>query len=671
MPIIAPPNPESRQISGLMTELEMRMKRVEVGLRKVQLGNSSLEGSGINMFDANGNYRGTVGFQGDGTTTVTSQNPVPPPVPGAPSVSSDIACLIVKHSGETADGSGLPADFSHLNVYTADAGLPDVKTFRGTISPVPGQLVVTGLDYTNYFVDVTAVNLGGKESDHSMVSSGTPQMVVGQDILDGTITELNIAAGAVTEATIAANAVTTTKIADNSISTPKVIAGAIVAASIAADSIQTGHLTAQAVTASKIAALTITANEIAANAIVAGKIQAGSITASKLEANMIIATRIIAGVDGGPRVELHPTSGLQGYNLSGIRTLWLDASTGNFSATGSIQTSFSGQRIVMNPGGASPDTIRFYPSSGSAYASIDSITSGANYAGIEMYGASAGTNRGIVIAREDYASIVYGNPTDLSNITTDIFSKAGNARVRANVVDIMADYNQGGDPHIGFMRVNGVTVVSGTLLYFNDSGFGEPHLAAVNKDSGITFAGGKVYVVGNTVTVRRDFQANNIVYDGTLTASGRNLKYNITPAQDLDVRQGTKYAKATRFQRTYLDEGPVYDADGNEIRGPVAAPVQLGLIADDLPPQVQATIKDFTPGQGDEVMAIDNQALLTLAWQGIGELWDKFDSHWRNPIPIPEASSAGVPLPASGCSLYCDSGSLYALFPSGKRVKIG
>lgn len=672
MPIIAPPNPESRQISGLMTGLEMRMKRVEVGLRKVQLGNSSLEGSGINMFDANGNYRGTVGFQSDGTTTVTSQNPVPPPIPGAPSVSPDIACLIVKHSGETADGSGLPADFSHLNVYTADAGIPDVKTFRGTISPVPGQLIVSGLDYTNYFVDVTSVNLGGKESGHSMVSSGTPQMVVGQDILDGTITELNIAAGAVTEATIAANAVTTTKIADNSISTPKVIAGAIVAASIAADSIQTGHLTAQAVTASKIAALTITANEIAANAIVAGKIQAGSITASKLEANMIIATRIIAGVDGGPRVELHPTSGLQGYNLSGIRTLWLDASTGNFSATGSIQTSFSGQRIVMNPGGASPDTMRFYPSSGSAYASIDSITSGANYAGIMMYGATSGTKRGIVIAREDYASLLYADPANLfSTITTDIYANPSNAALRARVVDLKADYNQTPDPHIGLMCSNGTTIISSTLLYFNDSGFGEPHFAAINKDSGITFAGGKVYVVGNTVTVRRDFQANNIVYDGTLTPSGSDLKYNITPAQDLDVRQGVKYARGVRFQKTYHNEDAVYDADGNEIRGPVAAPVQLGLLADDLPPQVQATIKDFTPGGGDEVMAIDNQALLTLAWQGIGELWDKFDSHWRNPLPIPEASSAGVPLPASGCSLYCDSGSLYALFPSGKRVKIG
>jgi hypothetical protein len=647
------------------------MKRVEVGLRSVQLGNSSLEGSGINMFDANGNYRGTVGFQGDGTTTVTSQNPVPPPIPSAPSVSPGIACLTVKHTGETADGSGLPADFSHLNVYVADAGIPAVRTLRGTINPVPGELVVTGLDYTNYLVDVTSLNLGGKESAPSAVSSGIPQMVVGQDILNGAITNLELAANAVTSATIAANAVTTTKIADNSISTPKVIAGAIDTAQIAANAIQAGNIAAQAITASKILALTITGNEIAANAITAGKIQAGSITASKLEANMVVATRIIAGTDGGARVEMHPTAGIQGFQAGGARTFWIDASTGNFSATGSIQTAFSGTRIIINPGGTSPDTIRFYPGSGSQYASIDSIVSGANYAGIEMYGSSKGTNRGIVIAREDYASLIYGT-TDLTTINTDIFATAGTARVRSGRTDMMCDVNakdpngaQIGDVGVRFMITSGISPHNNTILYYNDSGYDEPHFAAINNDVGITFGdspqsgfNSRLWIVGNDVTKRRDLGVYSIVYDGNLVGpSGRDVKRNIEPAEDLDPRQAVRNARAKYFQNNYLDE-PQREA-----------PVQLGFIAEEMPDHCQTMIPDAYR-DGTDVLGIKKDTMITMLWQGQGESRDQFDQYVAAPKWLPDVTILPDP-PTTGATLYVFAGTIYAVLSTGKRVKIG
>jgi hypothetical protein len=681
MPIIAPPNPESRQIGEFLTDLELRMKRAEAGLRAVQLGNSSLDGSGINMFDANGNYRGTVGFQEDGTTTVTSQNPIPPPVPSAPSVSPGIACLTVKHTGETADGSSLPADFSHLRVYLADAGIPDVKTLRGTINPVPGELVVTGLDYTNYIVDVTSVNLGGKESAHSAVSSGIPQMVVGQDILDGAITELHLSADSVTSAAIEANAVTTTKIADNSISTPKVIAGAINAGKIAVDSIQTSHLTAQAVTASKILALTITGNEIAANAITVGKLAAGSVTASKLEANLVVATRIIAGTDGGARIEMHPTAGLQGYQANGTtRTFWIDAATGNFSATGSIQTAFTGSRIVMNPGGTAPDTMRFYPSTGSQFASIDSITSGANFAGIMMYGASNVTSRGICIARQDYASLIFSDPNNLfgANLKTDIYAASNNARMRAYTVDLMTDVDQaGGDPHIGLMCTHGTSIISGTLLYFNDSGFSEPHFAAINRNVGITFGGppqsgynSRVWIVRNDVSQRADLGVYSIVYDGdVLKGSSRDIKDNIVPAEDLDPREAVRGARAKYFQNRYLASPPAYDAEGNEIAGSREAPVQLGMIAEEMPEQCVKMIPDAYR-DGVDVLGINKDTMITMLWQGQGESRDQFDQYVAGPKWLPEMTILPDP-PTSGATLYVFAGSVYAVLSTGKRVKIG
>src|SRR4051812_49236887 len=164
MVVVSPPNPESRQIAQYLSDLELRMGRIEAGLRTVQLSNSSLEGAGIAMYDSDGHYRGMMGFHPDGTTAVTSVNPQAPPVPRPPQVTPAMGCLVVSHAGDNVNGAANPADFSHLNVYTASASVPGVRTFVGTINPVPGEFVVSDLDYINYVVTVTAVNMGGTES---------------------------------------------------------------------------------------------------------------------------------------------------------------------------------------------------------------------------------------------------------------------------------------------------------------------------------------------------------------------------------------------------------------------------------------------------------------------------------------------------------------------------
>jgi hypothetical protein len=201
-----------------------------------------------------------------------------------------MGCLVVSHAGDNVFGSANPADFSHLNVYVASASTPGVRTFVGTINPVPGEFVVSDLDYISYVVTVTAVNMGGTESAVSVGSTGTPTHVEGPDL--------------------AANSVTATKIA------------------------------------------------------------AGAVTATKLEANMVLASRIIVGNPTGARVEMHPTAGLQAFRADGsTRTFWIDASTGNFTAVGSISTAFSGTRIVLNPNGTNADTMRLYGNS-TQYGSI-------------------------------------------------------------------------------------------------------------------------------------------------------------------------------------------------------------------------------------------------------------------------------------------------------------
>lgn len=507
MPIVAPPNPESRKIGQNFTDLELRMKRVEAGLRTVQLGNSSLDGNGLNMFDAAGNYRGTIGFQADGTTTVTSQNPDPPPVPGAPVVIPGMACLIVKHDGATANGSGNPADLSHYNVYTADVGLPAVRTLRGTITPLPGEFVVTGLDYTTYLVDVTAVNLGGKESAPSQTTPGAPLQVVGADIIAGAVTALQISANAVTAAALAANAVTTTKIADGSISTPKIIAGAVGATEIAANSINAGHIVAASITGDRLVALTISANELASNSVTAGKIVAGAVTATKLEANLVIASRIIAGTSIGARVEMHPTSGLQAFKSDGTtRTFWIDASTGNFTAIGTIATATSGSRIELNTGGTSPDTARFYQ--GSVFAQIYADPAPGSTAAVVMAGSGTSSGKLGAYPSEGFTSWFNGTVSQsaISCVATAASIWGGNIGLEGR-----AQWSTG---LVQFtFRDSAGNVDSTRTLQYKGAGGGEPALYSPNFDTQIVW-------ISNGLTV----QSSAGITKTFVGASSRKLK---------------------------------------------------------------------------------------------------------------------------------------------------
>jgi hypothetical protein len=175
--------------------------------------------------------------------------------------------------------------------------------------------------------------------------------------------------------------------------------------------------------------------------------------------------------------------------------------------------------------------------------------------------------------------------------------------------------------------------------------------------------------VGNNVNVRRDLGVFSIVYDGDLVkGSSRDAKRNIVPAEDLDPRQSVRYARAHYFQTNHLDEGPVYDGDGNEIRGPRDAPVQLGLIAEDMPEACQSMIVGIQPGV--DMLGINKDTMLTMLWQGQGDLTDRFDSYEKSPKFLPEMTILPDP-PISGATLYVFAGTIYAVLSTGKRVKIG
>lgn len=334
----APTSSDRRAVEEMardLADMRRRLDLLEMGQNASTLGNSSVDGGALVFTDGNGQAVLRVGKQDDGTyvggAAVGAQDP--PEVPKPPTVTPGLGgTLKVASHGSVAPP--WPRNFSHLNVWVsaADAEVePDAPV--GTIIGTGDSLfITTKLDTIPYRCWLTSVNISGAESDPSEVATATPALVVGQDILDGAIAELQLAAEAVSAAKIAAEAVQNyhfgdkvvdlRALGDESVGSDQLIAAAILArhigagqvtaaaivaeaiqaVHIAAEQIQAGHLAADSVTSRAILALQITADKMAANSIAAGAIQAGAVTADKVRAGEVLADISLATGTSGRRV---------------------------------------------------------------------------------------------------------------------------------------------------------------------------------------------------------------------------------------------------------------------------------------------------------------------------------------------------------------------------------
>lgn len=337
----APTDPVSRDIAAMAAELA-RMRReidtLKADARSPRLGASSLDGGqSIPITDTDGRVVVVMGRQSDGTYVggypVTPQPA--PEVPKAPTVVAGFGTLKIASHGSV--DPPWPATMAHLNVWMASGatGGTDGGKVAGTIiGTADSILVVSGLEASTWRVWLTAVNTSGSESEPSGVVTGTPTMVVEQDILDGAITELKLADDAVSRAKVALGAIGKFQIGDKevdlsnladesvgadqiiaenilarhfgagSVTTPALAAGSVDAEIIATDTLVARHFTADSVTGRAIIALALVAEHFSANSVGAGAIQAGAVTADKVRAGEVLADISIATGTSGRRILL-------------------------------------------------------------------------------------------------------------------------------------------------------------------------------------------------------------------------------------------------------------------------------------------------------------------------------------------------------------------------------
>jgi hypothetical protein len=328
-------------------EMQREIELLKAGQNASTLGNSSVDDGALVFTDGNGTPVLRLGKQDDGTyvggVAIGAQDP--PEVPAAPTVTPGLGGTL-KIASHGSVEPPWPANFSHLNVWVqaADAEVePDAPV--GTIIGTGDSLfITTKLDTTPYRCWLTSVNISGAESDPSEAVTATPALVVGQDILDGAIAELQLADEAVSAAKIAVAAIANyhfgdkvvdlRALGDESVGSDQLVAAAILArhigaqqvtaaaivaeaiqaGHIAAEAIQAGHLAADSITSRAILALAITADKMAANSVTAGAIAAGSITADKIRAGEVLADVSLATGTSGRRVVVSgPANEIQFY----------------------------------------------------------------------------------------------------------------------------------------------------------------------------------------------------------------------------------------------------------------------------------------------------------------------------------------------------------------------
>ncbi|MFJ5143068.1 hypothetical protein [Streptomyces sp. NPDC088707] len=314
------------------------VRRLQALERSTRASHTSIEGGAMDIYDDQGQLKGSVGVQPDGGVALVPVNTDPPPMPMPPTVEPVLAGLVIGWDGTWDNAYATPTDFSLVQVHVGPAAdfVPDLATHVATITARLGGTVTVAVEgYTPVWARLVAQNTAQITGAPSAAVQGTPRQAVGQDLIDGIISEVKIAKDAVTAAKIALGAVTEGAIADNAVTAGKILAG----------SVTTAHLTALAVTAEKIAALAITSEKIDALAVTADKLAVNSVTATKIAAGVIDATHVKAGSLSADRLSI--------------------GTDGNLIADPSFEGATSVQRAatspywsIVSPGNNTPKALR-------------------------------------------------------------------------------------------------------------------------------------------------------------------------------------------------------------------------------------------------------------------------------------------------------------------------
>ncbi|MGC5042513.1 hypothetical protein ACLQ16_04250 [Streptomyces albidoflavus] len=198
---------DARRFAALLDDYDRRLKALE---RSTQAAHTSIEGGAMDIYDADGNLKGSVGVQPDGGVALVPVNTAPPPTPMPPAIESVLAGLVIGWDGTWDDAYTTPTDFSLMQVHVGPAEdfTPDVTTLVATITAALGGTVTVAVEgYDAVWVRLVAQNTASITGPPSTAVQGTPRQAVPKDLVDGIIDEKKLAEQAVSAAKVKLGAI--------------------------------------------------------------------------------------------------------------------------------------------------------------------------------------------------------------------------------------------------------------------------------------------------------------------------------------------------------------------------------------------------------------------------------------------------------------------------------
>jgi hypothetical protein len=204
------------------------------------------------------------------------------------------------------------------------------------------------------------------------------------------------------------------------------------------------------------------------------------LTVTKVTAGTISASWVMAGEiktsDTGARARIS-ADGYELYNTGGTRTFFADAATGNVNIIGQLVSGTTGNRMEINPTGTLIPEIRFYPTTGTNYAFINSFDVGSE-ADIGV-GSSTYTSSSVDV----HSRVVLG--------TTGAFLQTVRTDTQANLGGLVS-----AAPDSAAIKHNGAGVDGGQFFATDTNGQVGWRLSDSTNGQQFNFSSGKTYHIG-------------------------------------------------------------------------------------------------------------------------------------------------------------------------------
>lgn len=506
----------------------------------------------VRAFDQSGNASA---WSSPATDHITAYDVTAPPATSTPVVSNYLGVLKIAWDGLTSTGGGMVAaapDFDHVEVHISPASgfTPSTSTYFDRLYAAGTVVYTDGVYGTTYYAKLVPVDGSSNAGVASAQGSDTPTQVVSLDVFDG--------------------AIGTAKLADAAITTAKI-------------------------------------NDLAVNNAKIGDLSVGKLTAGILSVAVTLSG-IIRTATTGARSEID-AAGIRLYNTGGTNTVNLNAADGSVLVTGQYQTALSGQRLVLNPGGGTPDTINVYPSGGGDYARVMSRTAPSDGSAAVLIdgGAASGYGRGRLGA--------YKGEAFVSWVTSDSGGDTSSGYSQTAVSCASSVINMWAQSQIRFDRYNGSTYVADGHTYLVWTvGSGSSYCPTLTANApgvnaGVKFDSGIVSATINEGTAFGSMKATAFTVAST-GASKTDVVDIATVLPPLDTIRAAK-SKAWKYKDDVTHHG-------------AKARTRFGPIAEDLPASLVVLTPPAAGGALEPSISLGDQ--IGVLWAAVAQLADAVDA---------------------------------------------